>query len=1099
MTPQLRVMQVNLGRGERAQDIALQTAQEKRVDVLLLLELYRPPANNGRWAFDCSKKVAIVATGSLPLQRIWCSNTPGLVAAEIGGTTFLSCYAPPRQPTDEFERFIEAVQLETLTHSQVVIAGDFNAWHVEWGSERNSEKGEELLSAIQQLDLVVLNQGTTSTFDGNGAATASIVDVAFATPTIAQPGTWNVCGDYSYSDHRYITYTVGTIVPVVNEPSSPRMRHQGRIRHADRRYKATQFSQRAFRARFSERAVSHERMVEIMLATCDKTMQRVTTSHSDPHRDLFWWTPLLRLLRENCDRARDRMRQTSDLQERSIAAAEHRTARAELGKAIKASKRNSFQELIDIAEENVFGAGYLVVLSHLRGGRTPPETERDRLEHIVSDLFPQHPPLVWPEAADIEGEEQPGAVADVSDDELKLIARRMANKKAPGLDGIPNAAVKAAILEHTGVFTALYQDCLVNGTFPAAWKRQRLVLIPKPGKPSGVSCSYRPLCMLDALGKVLERLILNRLHEFLEDPESPRLSDRQYGFRRGCSTIGLIQRVVEAGQRAMSFGRANRRDKRFLLVAALDVRNAFNTASWQAIATALRTKRVPAGLQRIIHSYFQDRELVYETSEGPVVRSVTAGVPQGSILGPTLWNTMYDGVLDIALPPDAEILGYADDLVLLVPGTTPDNVKAAAEEAIISVMEWMARHHLELAPAKTEMVVISSTKAPTRITVRVGDVDVTSSRSIRYLGVTLQDKLSWLPHVKEVTERAGKIADATSRLLRNHSEPRASKAKLLASVSESVMRYAAPVWSKELQKREPGRLLERVQRKMALRVARAFRTVRYETATLLAGLTPICLLLDEDARVYQRLSAVNRTDTRANIRKQERQATIEQWQQQWDAEADTSRHTRWAHRVLPNIGSWQSRKHGDVSFHLCQVLSGHGFFRDYLCRNGFTSSPDCQRCSGVPETAEHAMFECPRFAEVRQQLLGEGITDPVRPENLQQHLLRDAESWSRICEAAKRITASLQQAWDDERAALAAHGNEQHFEEVADLEARRAEIRRARNDRRNASRRAARARQRELQRAGRPPSPPPSPRTAARRADLRLRQARFRARRRQAI
>ena len=177
MTPHLRVLQVNLGKAERAQDIALQTVRKKKTDVLLLSELYRPPANNGRWAFDCLKKVAIVATGLLPLQRIWCS------------------YAPPRQPTDEFERFIEAVQLEALSHAQVVIAGDLNDWHVEWGSDRNSDKGQELLSAIQQLDLAVLNQGTISTFDGSGAATASIVDVAFATPSIAQPATWNVCAE----------------------------------------------------------------------------------------------------------------------------------------------------------------------------------------------------------------------------------------------------------------------------------------------------------------------------------------------------------------------------------------------------------------------------------------------------------------------------------------------------------------------------------------------------------------------------------------------------------------------------------------------------------------------------------------------------------------------------------------------------------------------------------------------------------------------------------------------------------------------------------------------------------------------------------------
>ena len=97
--------------------------------------------------------------------------------------------------------------------------------------------------------------------------------------------------------------------------------------------------------------------------------------------------------------------------------------------------------------------------------------------------------------------------------------------------------------------------------------------------------------------------------------------------------------------------------------------------------------------------------------------------------------------------------------MLLVPGTTLDTVKTAAEEAITGVMKWMAQHHHELAPAKTEIEVISSTKAPTRITVRVGDVDVTSTCSIRYLGVTFQDKLSCVPHVKEVTERAGKIAD----------------------------------------------------------------------------------------------------------------------------------------------------------------------------------------------------------------------------------------------------------------------------------------------------------------------------------------------------
>ena len=55
----------------------------------------------------------------------------------------------------------------------------------------------------------------------------------------------------------------------------------------------------------------------------------------------------------------------------------------------------------------------------------------------------------------------------------------------------------------------------------------------------------------------------------------------------------------------------------------------------------------------------------------------------------------------------------------------------------------------------------------------------------------------------------------------------------------------------------------------------------------------------------------------------------------------------------------------EVNFHLSQIISGHGFFREYLADMKFASSPDCSHCPGVSESAEHAMFTCPRFADVR--------------------------------------------------------------------------------------------------------------------------------------
>ena len=177
----------------------------------------------------------------------------------------------------------------------------------------------------------------------------------------------------------------------------------------------------------------------------------------------------------------------------------------------------------------------------------------------------------------------------------------------------------------------------------------------------------------------------------------------------------------------------------------------------------------------------------------------------------------------------------------------------------------------------------------------------------------------------------------------------------------------------------------------AIRVARTFRTVRYETAVLLAGLVPICRAVAEDTRVHSRRGT---GVSSRELRKEERQRTIEEWQTTWDADAaadNASRYVRWAHLVIPDVGAWQLRNHGEVTFHLSQVLSGHGFFREYPNKMRFTSSPACPRCPGVVQGVEHVMssnVECPRFAEVRSELL-----DGVLPETLEAHMLQSPTNW----------------------------------------------------------------------------------------------------------
>uniref|UniRef100_A0ABD2W495 Reverse transcriptase domain-containing protein n=1 Tax=Trichogramma kaykai TaxID=54128 RepID=A0ABD2W495_9HYME len=101
-------------------------------------------------------------------------------------------------------------------------------------------------------------------------------------------------------------------------------------------------------------------------------------------------------------------------------------------------------------------------------------------------------------------------VPAVTLEELKGAQSRIKERSA----GVLNSALKLAIAMRPDIFLRVYTACLETGFFPSSWKRQTLVLLPMPGKPTDEPSSYRPLCMLDTAGKILERIICDQLEAF---------------------------------------------------------------------------------------------------------------------------------------------------------------------------------------------------------------------------------------------------------------------------------------------------------------------------------------------------------------------------------------------------------------------------------------------------------------------------------------------------------------------------------------------------------------------------------------------------------
>lgn len=133
-----------------------------------------------------------------------------------------------------------------------------------------------------------------------------------------------------------------------------------------------------------------------------------------------------------------------------------------------------------------------------------------------------------------------------------------------------------------------FSTCLREGVFPNIWKKARLVLIPKGaiGVFDG-EVRARLICLLSELGKLFERVIVRRIRDHIDDFTPAALSDRQFGFRQGRSTVDALDSVVSTIYYWI-------KKNYFVISVGLDVKNAFNSIPWPTIRSALRSKVFPA-------------------------------------------------------------------------------------------------------------------------------------------------------------------------------------------------------------------------------------------------------------------------------------------------------------------------------------------------------------------------------------------------------------------------------------------------------------------------------------------------------------------------
>ena len=360
---------------------------------------------------------------------------------------------------------------------------------------------------------------------------------------------------------------------------------------------------------------------------------------------------------------------------------------------------------------------------------------------------------------------------------VRKAAGRLKPRKAPGRDGVTNGALRHLPLKTYASLSRLFNAILRLGYFPQAWKEGLVIMFVKQYKNPRKADSYRPITLLSATSKLLEKLLL----PLLQAQFQPRTE--QFGFRSGHSTTLQATRVLHQITNTV-----NRKEGAAAVF--LDVAGAFDRVWHLGLLHKMIQADLPLYLLKFTAAFLQGRS--YRVRVESAISSshpISAGVPQGSVLSPIFYSIYTD---DIPLKDGTTLALYADDIALISASLTVAHAAYKLQEALELLPEWLAKWRLNLNVSKTQAIHFGHLRrAPPSLT--IGNEAVEWKKQVTYLGIVIDRQLKMLPQVVKATS-AARVALHMLRPLFRSRLPLKTRLLLYKMYVRSRLTYAAPAW-----------------------------------------------------------------------------------------------------------------------------------------------------------------------------------------------------------------------------------------------------------------------------------------------------------------